>query len=323
MRFCDLGLRIEGTVLEGRIARLYEELARRDIRFRPHCWLAEEWFSPDGVPGIAIPFYLAHPRLARLEARQMFDVEGYSEASCMRLLRHEAGHAIDTAFQLHRRRMWRRMFGRWSKRYPEWYRPDPRSRDYVLHLDWWYAQSHPAEDFAETFAVWLHPRQQWRSQYAGWPALRKLEYVDELMKSLAGRRPLRRSREHVESIADNRRTLREHYREKRESYGVNIPEVYDADLRRLFPEDPNVRGRRPSAAAFLRRIQGELCHLCSRGTGEPPYVIAQVVQEMIRRCREMKLYLTRPPAEVRMEVAIFITVQTLNWLHQEHHRIGI
>jgi hypothetical protein len=259
----------------------------------------------------------------KLEEKQMLQVEGGTANSCMQILRHEAGHAIDTAFQLHRRRMWRRTFGRWSKRYPDSYRPDPRSRNYVLHLDWWYAQSHPAEDFAETFAVWLRPRQQWRSHYAGWPVLRKLEYVDELMKSIAGKRPLRRSREHVESIADNRRTLREHYREKRESYGVNIPEVYDPDLRRLFPEDPNRHGRRPSAAVFLRRIRNELCQLCSRGTGEPPYVIAQVVQEMIQRCREMKLYLTRPPAEVRVDVAIFITVQTLNYLHEGHHRIGI
>jgi hypothetical protein len=67
LRFCDLKLTIEGTDLEVAIERLYRELATRGIRFRPHCWLAQEWFSPDGVPGIAIPFYLAHRRLISIE----------------------------------------------------------------------------------------------------------------------------------------------------------------------------------------------------------------------------------------------------------------
>jgi ribosomal protein L20A (L18A) len=326
MRFCDLGLRIEDSLLHRRILRLYEELERREIRLRPHCWLAEEWFSPDGVPGIAIPFYLAHPRLAKLEARQMFEVEGRGEDWCMQLLRHEAGHALDSAFQLHRRKLWRRTFGRWSRKYPDHYTPNPQSKNFVMHLDWWYAQCHPAEDFAETFAVWLRPRAQWRRQYAGWPALRKLEAVDELMTSIAGKRPLRRSREHVESVSRIRKTLREHYEEKSKAYGVNVPEVYDPELRRLFPDEPLNGGggrRLRSAAAFLREIQPDLCHICSRGIGEPPYVIGQIVQEMIQRCREMKLYLTRPEEEVRVDVAVFITVRTLNYLHREHHRIGI
>ena len=93
-RMCDLGLHIEGTVLEERIERLYDELEYRGIRFRPHFWLSDEWFSPDGVPGIAIPFYLAHPRLARLERKQMLEVEGGTEDWCLRILRHEAGHAL-------------------------------------------------------------------------------------------------------------------------------------------------------------------------------------------------------------------------------------
>ena len=323
LRFRDLKIGIPGSALADRIDRLYEELERRDLRFRPHCWLSEEWFSPDGIPGIGIPFYLAHPRLMRLEARQMFGVEGATDAWCMQLLRHEAGHAVCTAFQLHRRKRWRQLFGRFTKAYPKEYTPRPQSRNFVLHLDWWYAQSHPAEDFAETFAVWLRPRSNWRRLYVGWPVLRKLEYVDELMQSIARKRPAVHSREHVESLRDNRRTLRQHYEEKREAYGVNVPEVYDGDLRRLFPDDPALNGRRRSAAVFLRRSQSELCQLCARGTGEHPYVFAQILQEMIQRCRALKLYLTRRPEDVRVDVAIFITLQTLNYLHQVHHRVTI
>ena len=144
-------------------------------------WLSEEWFSPDGVPGIAVPFYLAHPRLERLERRMMRNVEGGSAESAMRILRHEAGHAIDTAYRLRRRKRWREVFGPASLPYPDTYKARPGSRRYVQHLGEWYAQSHPCEDFAETFAVWLKPNSSWRRTYAQWPAFHKLEFVDELL----------------------------------------------------------------------------------------------------------------------------------------------
>ena len=174
MRFCDLKLRIERTPLAKRVRRLYRELDKRQIGFRPHVWLSEEWFSPDGVPGIAVPFYLAHPRLERLERRMMRNVEGGSAESAMRILRHEAGHAIDTAYRLRRRRRWREVFGPASLPYPDTYKARPGSRRYVQHLGEWYAQSHPCEDFAETFAVWLKPNSAWRRTYAHWPAYHKL-----------------------------------------------------------------------------------------------------------------------------------------------------
>ena len=120
-RVCDLGIEIEGTALERNIERLYGELAARGISFRPHCWLSDDWFSPEGVPGVAIPFYMAHPRLARLEHAQMLEVEGGTREWCMRILRHEAGHAIDTAYALHRRRRWQAVFGKSSQPYPEDY----------------------------------------------------------------------------------------------------------------------------------------------------------------------------------------------------------
>ena len=128
LRFRDLQLRIEGTDLEDAIERLYRELATRGIRFRPHCWLAEEWFSPDGIPGSAIPFYLAHRRLMGIERRLMREVEGGNRNWMMRILRHEAGHAIDSAYRLRRRRQWREVFGPASLPYPDTYRPRPGSR---------------------------------------------------------------------------------------------------------------------------------------------------------------------------------------------------
>ncbi len=322
VRFCDLGLRIEQSPLSPRIKRLHGELERRGIRFRPHCWLSDDWFSPDGTPGIAIPFYLAHPRLTRLERKLMLGVEGGTEDWCMRILRHEAGHAIDTAHRLHRRSSWRKTFGRYSDPYPEYYRPKPYSKSFVLHLDLWYAQSHPSEDFAETFAVWMRPRSPWRVQYQGWPALKKLEYVDQIMADVRERKPAVTSRRHIDSLRTLRTTLREHYDEKLSRYVVDQPHFYDRDLRRLFSVASGGQ-RGTSAAAFLRRIRPELRKSVAHWTGEFQYTIDQVLGEMIDRCRELDLRLDRPEQQARRDALVMLTVQIMNYLHGGHHRIAI
>ena len=249
MRISNLPLRIRGSCLESRVLRLYDELESRGIKFRPHVWLSSDWFSPDGVPGIAIPFYLSHPRLVEMERRQMLEVEGGSEHECMRILRHEAGHAIDTAYRLHFRRRWRELFGSFRAPYPDSYKPKPRSRNYVLHLRAWYAQVHPAEDFAETFAVWLAPNSRWRQRYQGWRAFDKLEYVDEIGAEIAESRPKNHTRKRIEPLSDLKITLAEYYQRKRNLYSIEWPNVYDKELRRVFSDDPRHR-KQPSAAVF-------------------------------------------------------------------------
>jgi hypothetical protein len=185
-RMADLPLAIEGH-LAARIDQLRSELSAAGLRFDIHFYLSDEWFTPDGSTAIAVPFYLAHPRLEKLEETQMLEVEGGEEEWCMRILRHEAGHAIDNAFRLRLRRQRREVFGSPTIPYPEFYTPKPYSKSFVLHLDAWYAQSHPDEDFAETFAVWLTPSSEWRQRYLGWPAMKKIEYMDVLMHSLRAR----------------------------------------------------------------------------------------------------------------------------------------
>src|SRR5512134_2069877 len=189
LRLCDLDVKIAGSTLEDRITQLYQELDARGLRFHPHFWLSDEWFCPDDVPGIAIPFYLAHPRLAKLELNQMLEVEGGDPDWCMRIMRHEAGHAIENAFRIRRLRSRQQIFGRSSEPYPKYYSPRPYSRSFVRHLDVWYAQSHPDEDFAETFAVWLTPDSTWADRYKDWPVLKKLQYMDGLMRGLADSAP--------------------------------------------------------------------------------------------------------------------------------------
>ena len=185
MRIRDLRLRIDASDLRPHIDRLYEELAVKGLVFRPHCYLADEWFCPDRVPVIGLPFCLAHPRLKRLEQRMMDEIEGGTAKTCMELLRHECGHAINYAYRLYKKRKWSEFFGSFKEEYPETYIPRPYSRQYVRHLENCYAQYHPDEDFAETFAVWLTPGKNWEEEYKGWRgALAKLKYVDQLMKGI-------------------------------------------------------------------------------------------------------------------------------------------
>jgi hypothetical protein len=322
LQFRQLDIHIEGSTLEPRIAQLHEELDARGLTFRPHYWLSDEWFTPDGIPGIAIPFYLAHPRLARLELTQMLEVEGGDPEWCMRILRHEAAHAIDNAYALRRRRQRREVFGNPREEYPEFYTPKPYSKSYVLHLDAWYAQSHPDEDFAETFAVWLTPNSQWDKRYHDWPALKKLEYMDRLMASLRGRAPANTSTQTLDPLPRLRKTLRQHYRRKRRHYGVDYPAFYDRDLRRLFSDEPQYAANM-AASQFIARIRKQVRQVVSSWTGIYQYTIDQVLEEMIERCRQLKLRLKVPEDEARQQFTVVLTVQTMNYLHSGGHRVAL
>ena len=321
LRLCDLDVRIEGTWLQDRVEQLHAEMDHRGVRLRPHCWLSNEWFSPDGVPGIAIPFYLAHPRLMKLERRQMLEVEGGTKAWCMRLLRHEAGHAFDTAYRLRRKRRWARAFGRASRPYPATYRPRPDSRNHVLHLAWWYAQSHPVEDFAETFATWLKPGSKWRRQYEGWPVLRKLEFVQEIVEECAGYPAPVRSRAHVDPLRSMKRTLRFHYKARRRRYGVDLPDFFDQLLERVFA--PGRSRTSESAASFLRRTGPDLRRRVVQVTGLHAYTVDQFLEEMKTRCRRLKLRRTRSEKYVKLEAAILLAGQVMGYVNGGAHHVAL
>jgi hypothetical protein len=315
----DLDLTLEGTWLADCRDRLLEELEAKGVRLRPHVWLSDEWFAPSTSPGFAIPFYLAHPRLMRLERSQMFDVEGGSVVECMRIMRHEAGHAIQHAYLLNRRKRWQQLFGRSSTRYPQWYRPNPSSRKYVQHLRLWYAQAHPDEDFAETFAVWLRPRSDWRRRYLGWPAMKKLEYVDELMAEIADQKPAVTSRAQLDSLRTLRKTLGEHYLARRARYTIEYPSTYDRDLHRLFTDDPGVR-RNMAASTFLRRNRRKIRQMVARWTGEYQLTLDHVLGEMIGRCRELRLRAVGNERQLRSDFAVLLTVQTMHVLYSQARR---
>jgi hypothetical protein len=324
VRLSDLDhhLRLERSPVMPRIQQLYGELERRHLGFRPHFWLSDEWYTPDGVPGIAIPFYLAHPRLAELEHGQMREVEGGTPEWCMRILRHETGHAIENAYRLRRRHRRQQLFGKTSQPYPQHYAPKPYSKRFVLHLEAYYAQSHPDEDFAETFAVWLTPNSSWRRRYIGWPALRKLEYVDELMRELAGERPAVRTRRVVDPLRTLRKTLREHYRDKRSRYGLDSLREYDAALRLVFSTQ-KAYADYPTAASFLRSARPQLRRKVAELTGEHLYTIDLVLDDMIDRAAELRLRLTRSAEQTMLDFGIVLTSQLMRFVRSGRHRVAL
>ncbi|MBM3770143.1 MAG: hypothetical protein FJW27_02435 [Acidimicrobiia bacterium] len=321
LRLCDLKVTLAGTTVERLIAQVNKELNDRGLA-QPHYYLSDEWFTADGVAGIAVPFYLAHPRLARLELAQMLEVEGGDEETCLRILRHEAGHAVDNAYDLRRQPLRRRLFGNPDAVYPKYYTPKPYSTNFVHHLDHWYAQSHPDEDFAETFAVWLDPASLWGLRYAGWGAQRKLEYMDRLMHRIRGTAPKVTSVRRVDPLRRLRRTLRDHYRLKREHYGLDHPDFWDDDLRQVFSDAPEF-AKRKSAARFVRAIRREVRTTVASFTDSYQYTIDQLIEKVIARCRELNLRLTDDEQTAKVDFVVFLTVQTMNYLHGGRHRVAL
>jgi Putative zinc-binding metallo-peptidase len=314
LRLCDLGVRIEHSELNPRIEQLNCELASRGVSLRPDCYLGDEWFSPEGVPAIPIPFYLAHPRLKALELHQMLEVEGGTTDWCQMLLRHECGHAIDHAYGFSSRNDWQDVFGSPEREYaPETYIPRPYSKSFVRHLPNWYAQAHPDEDFAETFAVWLAAASEdWQRRYCGWKALEKLEYVQRLMNEVAASPPAITRGRRISEARKLRTTLARHYAGRRKLYAEDFPDFYDADLRAIFGNGEP--GGEP-AAAMMRRHRGALIASIVQWTGQRKYTVSMLVRKLMLRCRALKLTTPKDSVRLNFELASYLASLVTNHLY--------
>lgn len=330
-RICDLPLKIEGTWLAECIAQLYKELEDKGIVFKPECYLADEWLTPEGETCVGIPFYLAHPVLTRLEKKIMIEAEGDTKEWCMKLLRHEAGHAIEYAYSFPRRPKWRRIFGPSSLEYADTCKFRPYSKNYVRHLDGYYAQYHPDEDFVETFAVWLTPGLNWRELYKGWKALAKLEYVDGLMDGIRGKAPAVKSKHKYWRLSSLRMTLRHFYNRKRHFWAEDFPDFHDAFLTRVFApaggqaphkslRDPAGQVTRAVAAGVIRKYRSALLKSVSKYSGERKHVINDLLGDIIKRSRELKLVTTDEEAVVTMHLSTYVTSLIMNYLYTGRFR---
>jgi hypothetical protein len=313
-RISRLGLKLEGTALQTLVQQLYDELSQKGLSFHPPCEIGDEWFVPVGLPVIFIPFFLVHDRLRQLEKKIILDVEGETPDEFMKLIRHEAAHAYSYAYHFVRRRDWQRAFGKSSnEETPSFYRPSPHSRSFVVNLPDWYAQSHPDEDFAETFAIWLTPGLDWRKRYEGWPALRKLEYVDALMRSLAGKPALPVPKYRAADYDCLNVKLKTYYAWKRKEYEHSFPDFYDNDLRLLF--NGGAAGeKRVRASVYLRSKRRELEGAVWQWTNENKYRVKALVRKLIDRCDQLNLDVSADDPKQELQLSAYVTTLVMNHL---------
>ncbi|MGH9475648.1 MAG: putative zinc-binding metallopeptidase [Terriglobales bacterium] len=335
----ELGLKVEGSPLEAHVERLYRELERKGLgQFRPRCYLTDEWGCPSGEPVIGIPFYLADERLAWLE-RETNDLETGREV--MMYLRHEAGHAFNYAYRLYREPEWRTRFGPYRRPYREHYAPIAFSRDYVRHIGGWYAQKHPDEDFAETFAVWLTPGSRWRQKYRAWGALAKLRYVERTARRLRSAAPLRaRGRTDI-TTAEMEETVGEFYSRARSEQEVEQRQAtaewnqilaandgapagsltLDADLADIFNVHPRRRrGLRP-AAALVAEHRKTITDKVAYWTEVPRPLVRRLMEAMEKRLQVLALPAEQArTAEHLAELTTYTTALAMNFRARRSRR---
>jgi hypothetical protein len=298
---CELGLQVEGSPIEPYVRRLYRELAAKGLRFRPEVYPTDSWGCPDEVPVIGMPFYLFDKRLARIEEEQTGEVEDGQHI--MMLLRHEAGHAVTYAYRLHKSPEWVEMFGSFTKPYRDNFRPNPLSRAFVRHIvhhryGRTYAQKHPDEDFAETFAVWLTPRSSWRRRYRNWPALRKLRYVDRVMRSLRDVRPPRTGGQLCTPAEEMEVLLAEHYGQRAERYRDAAQGYVDDKLREVFP----LVGRRTRVPVgdLLRTHRAALASRVAQWSGLDEDEVHAILSKLEDRADALDLYFRRGQLDAKL-----------------------
>jgi len=314
----DLGLAIKGSPLELLIERLYRELEAKGLAFRPDFYVTDAWGCPDEVPIIGIPFYLLDKRLIRIEEEQTGDVE--NSPMIMMLLRHEAGHALNYAYRLYKRPEWLEVFGPFSKPYRDNFRPNPFSRQFVRHIvhhqyGRTYAQKHPDEDFAETFAVWLTPRSCWRQRYRNWPALHKLQYVNQLMREIKGEEPRGRLTGPLcTPLEEMNLPLAEHYGQRAERYREAAQGYVDDKLREIFPP---VRGRTLLPAGDLfRKHQEDMVARVARWSSLDTREVSSLLEKLQSRADALGLTFRRREVYTKlMDVTALATSLAMNFAY--------
>ncbi|HTJ42144.1 MAG TPA: putative zinc-binding metallopeptidase [Kofleriaceae bacterium] len=304
----ELGLRIAGTPLEPLLSEFDHELNAVGIRrLRPRYYLSSEWGVPFETIALAIPFYLAHPDLAELHADRTGMIEGSDRADVLRYLRHEMGHVLNYAYMLYDRADWIATFGAITQPYSDAYRPEPWSTRFVHHLPGWYAQKHPDEDWAETFAVWMTPGRDWRTDYAAWPgALAKLELCDRIVREIGDAAPQVTDDELDEDVSEIDYSIDEMYANAEENPAM--PPGIDGALRAIAEPRP---GGRP-LAQLLRRHARALARSVFTWTGHFPEATRALVMHLADRADALGLEAPDEPATL-VAVTALVTSLAMNY----------
>jgi hypothetical protein len=310
----QLGLKLEGSPIERYAEQLFKELDAKGLKhFRPAFYLTSEWGCPSEEPVIGVPFYLADPRLGVIESA-VNDIE--NEAEIMMYMRHEAGHAFNYAYELYKTDEWREMFGPFRRPYRDHFRFVPFSKNYVRHIAGWYAQKHPDEDFAETFAVWLTPRSNWREKYKNWPAMRKLRYVDRIGREVADKPPIRSLGETDFSVEDMEETIEEFYKTTTRDESHEIADLpLDVDLDDIFLHaDQVAEDRARKAVEIIAERRREIVDKVSYWTGVRRTLVKSLVEAIETKVGELGLLVDKNREDEQIiELTVYITTLVMNF----------
>jgi hypothetical protein len=312
-RIGELNLRFDDTPVARLTRQLYDELGHAGLAFRPPVYLSDEWGCPDRVPIIGVPFYLANRELMRLEEELMEGVEAGTDPEIMRYLRHETGHALNYAYRLYEQPEWTALFGPFVRPYPDDYTPNPFSRSFVRYLPGWYAQKHPDEDFAETFAVWLDPESNWREVYADWPCLPKLLYIEDFVQRTGSQPPPVTAEEYDTQEPYLSTTIAEHYSRQRPA-PLEIPRLFDGALRDIFESRAADDDSGSSVADFLRRNRRNIVWSVFHWTGLNYDVVRGLVVHLEERCAAMNLKIVPDQSKQLIQLVTLITTLCMNRL---------
>ncbi len=256
----------------------------------------------------------------RLELKIMLEAEGGTKEDCMKLLRHEAGHALCYAYHLNRKRSWQNIFGKPNQEYGDTYKFRPYSKSYVRHLDNYYAQFHPDEDYAETFAVWLTPNLDWKKSYKGWQALDKLLYVDQLMQSIQGKKPLVSTGKPFWKASSSRLKLESFYRKKRNLQAEQFPDFHDPNLRRIFVNKEEAAKGAQTAGKMIQKHRRMLLNTVAQWTGEKRYTTDALIRKIHARCQDLKLYCLGDEDKTLSQLTSYLTTLLMNYRYTGWYR---
>src|SRR5438270_6056320 len=207
----------------------------------------------------------------------------------MMYMRHEAGHASNYAYELYKTPEWQAQFGKFRKSYRDQYKPIPFSRKFVRHMEGWYAQKHPDEDFAETFAVWMTPRSNWRERYQGWGAMQKLKYMDRIARKLRDVEPSR-PQGHTDVTVEQMEDTVQQFYENHNAEEREVKELLlDPDLKDIFNVSARKRNGVRPAAELLRENRKIIIDKLTYWSGVRRPLIKNLLESIEERVAELGL----------------------------------
>ncbi|MFH1728511.1 MAG: putative zinc-binding metallopeptidase [Pseudomonadota bacterium] len=320
-RLCDFRFKIKESFLEPLIKQVKEELKAKKICIKPRFFISNEWFCPDSSIAVSIPFYLFHKKLIKLEKEFIGYAEGANKSWALKLLRHETGHAIDNAFRLRRKSRRSKIFGKATVKYPISYSFKQHSKNYVRHIEDGYAQAHPCEDFAETFAVWLDPISNWKNRYKSWPCFNKLLYVDRLMNEISGKKPFELNKEKYYALCELKLTYKEYLEEKQKKHSKMDDQFWDPALKACFSR-PGSTTNKINAIKLIKQNKIILLEKVTKETSKPKYIVKNMLDSFEKRAQRLDFHVANKD-NILSKIERQLSIKANEYIKNNKHYIFI